>query len=434
MPVAGLASDPRIIGPFSKRRSGIVVLMVLLSVMTYFDRTIITIAGPGIMKEFSLSETEMGAVYSAYLLTYALLMVPGGLLADLLGPRRVLTFMALGSAVFTGLTALAGRPGLGAYMGVIPSFLMIRLALGVCAAPEYPSSGRMNANWTPASERARIWGWIASGAGIGGAISPLLFTWMSARYGWRGAFCISAVASAILGAVWYWYARDYPYGRQSAPTARSVQERRRTPWKQLLTNRDLMLLTAGYVTVAYFEYIFFYWLYYYFGQIRHMGMNQSVVYTTLMWLAWFVMTPIGGWVSDRAAARYGPRVGRRLVPIVGLTLSAILLYIGTNLTDTVSVVTLLCLSLGFAASSDGPYWAAAIDAGGEHSGVSGAILNTGGNLGGLLAPVLTPFIASKAGWSWGLYAGSLIVMIGVALWFFIGTSERVPAEAPREAQ
>jgi ACS family D-galactonate transporter-like MFS transporter len=84
---------------------------------------------------------------------------------------------------------------------VIPSFLAIRLALGACAAPEYPSSGRMNANWMPLSHRARVWGWIASGAGIGGAFSPLLFTWMSGRYGWRGAFWISAVASAILSLV-----------------------------------------------------------------------------------------------------------------------------------------------------------------------------------------------------------------------------------------
>jgi ACS family glucarate transporter-like MFS transporter len=246
------------------RRGGIVALLVLLSVMTYFDRTIITIAGPRIITEFSLSETEMGLVYSAYLLTYALLMVPGGLLADLLGPRLLLTVMALGSASFTGLTAVAGRPGLGTYIGVIPSFLLIRLALGVCAAPEYPASGRMNANWIPAWERARVWGWIASGAGIGGAISPVLFTWMSGRYGWRGAFCISAVTSAILGAVWYWYARDYPDGRRTPRAARRSKNVRRTPWKQLLSNRDLMLLTAGYFTVAYFEYIFFYWLYYYY--------------------------------------------------------------------------------------------------------------------------------------------------------------------------
>src|SRR5260370_42696252 len=99
--------------------------------MTYFDRIIITVAGPGIIKEFGLSETQMGSVYSAYLLTYALFMIPGGRLADLLGARRVLAFMALGSALFTGLTAVAGRPWMGAYIGIIPSFLAIRLLLGI---------------------------------------------------------------------------------------------------------------------------------------------------------------------------------------------------------------------------------------------------------------------------------------------------------------
>jgi len=212
----------------SDRRNGIVILLVLLTVMTYFDRIIITVAGPGIIKEFGFSETEMGSVYSAYVLTYALFMIPGGRLADLFGPRRVLAFMALGSALFTGLTALAGRPWMGAYIRIIPSFLAIRLLLGICAAPEYPASGRMNATWFAASERARVWGWIASGAGIGGALSPLLFSWMSGRYGWRGAFWISAVASAALALVWYGYARDYPVGHRSARNSKFAAQSGRT--------------------------------------------------------------------------------------------------------------------------------------------------------------------------------------------------------------
>src|SRR5580698_6132232 len=93
----------------SNKRIGIVVLMVLLSIMSYFDRTIMSIAGPAIVKEFSLSETQMGAVYSAFLLSYAVLMIPGGQLADRFGPRVVLTFMALGAAIFTGLTAMGGN-------------------------------------------------------------------------------------------------------------------------------------------------------------------------------------------------------------------------------------------------------------------------------------------------------------------------------------
>ena len=413
------------------KRSGVVLLMVLLSILTYFDRHIIAIAGPGIMKEFSISETQMGTIYSAYLLSYSLLMIPGGWLADIFGPRVVLTVMALGSALFTGLTALGGRPGLGAYLGIVPSFLAIRLAMGVFAAPTYPACGKMNANWIRPVERGRTWGWIASGAGMGGACSPIVFSWMISQYGWRGSLWLSALASAVLGIIWFWYVRDQPPSQARAAAANGA--RIATPWKVLFGNRNLMLLTAAYFTTNYFEYIFFYWLYYYFGQIRHMGMEQSAIYTTLMWVSWVVMTPIGGWVSDRLTARYGTRKGRRIVPVVGLTLSAILVCIGSNVTGTLPTVVLLCLSLGFASSSDGPYWAAALEACGKNSGVGGGIFNMGANLGGLLAPTITPFIASRLGWEWGLYAGGLVVLIGVSAWFFVGAESEMPAkvEAPQ---
>jgi MFS family permease len=159
-------------------RPMVVGLMIGLSVISYFDRTIMSIAGPEIMEEFRISATEMGAVYSAFILSYALLMIPGGRLADRFGPRRVLALSGLGAALFTGLSAFGARPGLGSFLGVIPAFVLIRLGLGVCTAPLYPSCARMNANWIPESRRARVQGLIASGAGLGGALSPLLFTWL----------------------------------------------------------------------------------------------------------------------------------------------------------------------------------------------------------------------------------------------------------------
>jgi len=60
-----------------------------------------------------------------------------------------------------------------------------------------------------------------------------------------------------------------------------------------------------------------------------------------------------------------------------------------------------------------------MDSGRGQEGAAGGIMNGLGNLGGLLAPVLTPYIASRAGWSWGLYAGSFIVLGGAAAWFFV---------------
>jgi ACS family glucarate transporter-like MFS transporter len=423
--------------------AGMVALMVGFSVMSYFDRTIMSIAGPKIIKEFSLSATQMGWVYSAFILSYAVLMIPGGRLTDRFGPWRVLTLMGLGAGLFTGLTALGGKTGLGTLVGVFPALIILRLGFGVSTAPIYPSCGRMNANWFPVSRRARVWGLVAAGAGVGSATSPLLFSWMMGRFGWRLSSVLAGAATATLALLWLFYARDYPSEHpalrpQNIPasaTENAVEGMRssvRTPWGRLLTDRNLMLLTAGYFTVAYFEYIFFFWIYYYFQEVRHMGQQQSAVYTTAPFVAWMVMTPLGGWASDRISERWGRKIGRRIVPIACLTLGAALLCLGINLSDPVAVTVVLSFSLGFASCSDGPYWASAIDVGGKHVGAAGGILNTGGNLGGFVAPVLTPFIAARAGWSWGLYFGSFVMMAGVVAWFFtdptraVGEGEGVP--------
>jgi len=415
-------------------QASVVGLLVAFSVMSYFDRTIMSIAGPVIMKEFSLSETSMGAVFSAFFLSYAVMNLPGGHFADRFGPRLVLTVTNLGAAVFTGLTALGGKPGLGAYLGIVPSFFLIRMAMGFFTGPLYPSCAKSSANWVSEGQRARVWGLVAAGAGLGGATSPLLFSWMIGKYGWRLSFALAAIVTAALAAIWFSYVTDHPADhpsiasetlesvRAQAPVQLSKAET--TPWKLLLTNRSLMLLTVGYFAVNYFEYIYFFWIYYYLGEVRHLGHTESAVAATLVFLTWMVMSPLGGWASDRLVLRWGPKNGRRIVAIVGLIFGAALLAIGINLTGTVATVAALCLSFGFASSTDGPYWATAISLGGRWVGAACGILNTGGNVGGV-APYIAPMIAAYAGWTWGLYSACIVLLLAVFLWFFIDPADRV---------
>jgi ACS family glucarate transporter-like MFS transporter len=409
------------VASFEGTRIGIVWLMVAFSIMSYFDRIIMSVAGPFIMAESHLSETEMGTVYSAFLFSYAILMIPGGRIADRFGPRRVLTVMGFGAALFTGLTALGGKPIFGIWLGVLPSFLAIRLALGVFTAPLYPSCAILNARWTPPASRARIWGWVASGSGIGGALAPLLFTWMIDQFGWRASFVTSAVVTGLLAVLWWIFVRDAPQG----PSKVAVQVQKKTPWGALFGNRHLMLLTISYVTANYFEYIFFYWMLYYFGKIRHASAQESAISSAIIWIAWAIMTPIGGWVSDRLVHTYGLKNGRRVMPMISLTIAAVLLGVAINITAMLPMVALLFITLGLAAATDGPYWVSSSDLGGRHVGAAGGIFNTGGNVGGFLAPILTPLMAKYFGWSAALYAGSAILLFGVVLWFFIDVTQSV---------
>jgi ACS family glucarate transporter-like MFS transporter len=236
---------------------------------------------------------------------------------------------------------------------------------------------------------------------------------------------ISAAVTGALGAIWYFYVRDFPPAVQEPAMA---GPKLRTPWRSLFTHRPLILLTLSYVTTNYFEYIFFYWLFYYFSQIRHASSRESAISSAVIWTAWAIMTPVGGWISDRLAARLGVKNGRRLVPMLGLTAAGILLIAAINVTAPVPMVVLLFLTLGLAAATDGPYWVSAGDLGGKHVGSATGLLNTGGNVGGFLAPIMTPFAAARLGWSWALYAGSLVVVIGAVLWVFIDVTKVVTGE------
>jgi ACS family glucarate transporter-like MFS transporter len=387
--------------------------MIALSSMSYFDRTILSIAAPGIMKEFGFSETAMGSVFSAFLLSYAILMGPVGALADRFGPRLVLTLGGIGNTILTGLTGMCSSLG---------GFWAIRLALGIATAPLYPACARMTANWFPATGVARVQSMVLAGSALGSAVSPIAFAALIAWLGWRASFWVAALATGVLYVVWHWSVRDYP---PNAASRSAIQERPKVEWAKLLRQRNLVLLTLSYFCLNYFEYIFFYWLYYYFGEVRHMGKSESAQYVTIVMLTSMVMMPLGGWISDRLTARYGRKKGRRIVPLATMALSAVLLYVGAGGLGTAATVAALSLAFGFSESAEGAFWASAIDFGQGQAGAAGGMMNSGGNLGGILAPILTPWVASYLGWTAGLYFGCLMVILGMAAWFFIDPDKTV---------
>jgi len=398
-------------------RLTIIALLCGFSTVSYFDRTIISIAGPALMKGFGISPVQMGSIFSAFVLGYALLMIPGGHLTDRLGGRVTLALVGVMSGAFTAMIVLGGRPGLGTYLGIVPALFAMRLGLGTVTAPLYPACARITANWIPVAHHAWVQGLIIAGSSLGAAISPVLFAWMLFHFQWRVSFLLAAVISAMLGAVWYAYARDFPpESRHSMPCR--VTSGGRTRWMKLFANRNLMLLTYAYSALGYFQYIFFYWIYYYFGEVRHLGTQSSAKYTTLLFLTEGTIIPLEGLLSDHLTRLYGAQFGRRIVPMGGLVLSALFTYAGTVMGGISGAVCCLSLAFGLSASCEGPFWAAVTEMAGDQVGGASSILNTGAQIAGMFAPVLTPYIASRAGWSWGLYTGSLVALSGVVAIYF----------------
>ena len=139
--------------------------------------------------------------------------------------------------------------------------------------------------------------------------------------------------------------------------------------------------------------------------------------------------PLGGWVSDRLQKRYGYRWGRAVVPIASLLLSAVFLGIGVLAKTPNAIVAWFSLALGVMGASEGPFWSTAVELGRKRGGTAAAIMNTGGNGGGMLAPVVTPWVSSQLGWPVGIAIGGVVCVVGAICWLGITPSRD---ETPRD--
>jgi MFS family permease len=344
-------------------------------------------------------------------------MMPGGWLADRLGGRLMILAGGLGASLFTGLTALAGVPGLGSLIGVLPAFLLIRIAFGACTAPLYPSSGRIISAWIRPESRGRALAFIVSAAGVGSAIATFVFSRTIGAIGWRACFIVAGFTALVVLAA---FQLLMPRGPETRGTA---AHRVFGGWWDLFSNRSLMLITASYFALNYLQYIFYYWIYYYFGTVRKVGKTETDIATMAAFASMAVMTPIGGYLSDRAVTRWGVKNGKRVVPIVGMILSSIFLYVGVEGWDVPTTIILFSLAVGCAIGTEGAFWSSTVAVGQPRAGAATGIMNCGGNLGGMLGPIITALIASRFGWTAGLYFASAVMMIGMVAWFFIDPSE-----------
>jgi MFS family permease len=185
--------------------------------------------------------------------------------------------------------------------------------------------------------------------------------------------------------------------------------------------------------VGYFQYLFFYWMNYYFEKILLLEESRSQRYAAIPALAMAVGMPLGGMVSDRLARLIGVRWGRRIVPIGGMTAGAALLGLGVLAREPAWIVTWFSLALGAVGAAEGPFWTTAVERGARLGGSAAAVLNTGGNAGGILAPILTPWVGERYGWAWAVALGSLVSLLGAALWLGIEPAGK-PADAKTSSE
>ncbi len=409
----------------SRVRWFLVFGLFILSAVAYLDRVNISIAGTSIAAEYHLSNIQLGWIFSAFLLGYALFQTPGGWLADRFGPRRVLTAGVLWWGFFTALTAaVSTRIAFAVLM-----FAAVRFFLGAGEAIIYPASNQFVSRWIPSPERGIANGLIFAGVGVGAGVTPILITYIMVHYGWRWSFWMSAIIGLIAGTVWYFVARDTPeeHTHVSAPelahiqaglTAKSAADGR-IPWSTIFASKEVLALTLSYFSFGYVAWIFFSWFFIYLANVRGLNLKVSAFYTTLPFLAMAACSPFGGAISDRLTKLYGKRLGRCGIAVFALFLTAVFLTLGSQVQSARLASVVLAGGAGALYLSQSSFWSVTADIASGSSGSVSGFMNMGNQFGGALTASLTPVIASRFGWTISFYVAAGLSVLGALAWLFV---------------
>jgi len=405
-----------------------VVMGFVMAIMavTALNRLNLSIAGKYIEAEFSFDTISMGRVFSAFLWGYGLFQIPWGYVCDRIGPRRTLTASIYCFAVGSGAMVFAPKFAAATGISALAVFRIVRFLTGVGEAAVSSNVTRVIASWTALRERGFASGLQVCGLGLGGTLTPIAIAWTMIHWGWRVSFAISASLAFLVVALWHWYATDWPeenprvnqqelqiiHPTSEKATPRPRHSATRVPWLTIFGSVSVWGLILAYGCQGYAFYVYYNWFYFYAVKVRGLDLMHAAAWTSAPFFAMAVLSPIGGWFSDRVARVSDRRKGRLAAVWVGMGLAALLLYTGNHLSITAVALPMIALAAGFTMFGAANFWAACIDLAPGYSASLSALMNTMGSLGGVVSSTVTASIAVHRGW---------VPALDVAVWVTIGS-------------
>jgi MFS transporter, ACS family, glucarate transporter len=276
------------------------------------------------MPALSLTQVQMGYVFSAFVLGYALCQLPGGWLGDRLGAHKVLTAAVLWWSLFTALTAAVGGVISWPWGGVAGTLLVVRFLVGVGEAAALPNSNRTVAKWFASGDRGAGMGISIAGIGVGGAITPPICAWLMVNFGWQSAFYVSGAAGILIALAWAWYATDRPEQHRHVndaelrhirgqdlltPLAPSAGDEP-VPWRGFLYTPTVWWLVLSYTGLRLYRLYLLVLVLSIPGQCTRLQCPPRLCYASGPFVAMALCCPLGGWLSDRLAGALGLNQGR----------------------------------------------------------------------------------------------------------------------------
>ena len=369
-------------------RYRVLILLFFLILVTYLDRVCISLVGVRIKNEFNLSNTQFGWVVGAFALAYALFEIPGGILGDRIGQRKVLIRIVLWWSLFTALTGLT--------MGLV-SLVIVRFLFGAGEAGAFPNGTGVISRWLPAVETSKGISALFVGQSSGAALAPLMVVPLAAAYGWRAPF----FASGAIGLVWVfvcfiWF-KNHPAEMKniSEKEKKFIENNRRfslhthsIAWKSFFKQRNIWLMMLAFFCAQWSLYFFVAWMPIYLQQGRHFTESEMKMTTSFLFFCGIAGALSAGVINDWLVKKKGLKFGRRLMGFLALGMMSLLFFITakTISNNIASVALIICYP--FLPVFGTTAFSTCIDIGGNNSCTIAGVMNFAGSAGAFALSVL----------------------------------------------
>jgi sugar phosphate permease len=389
--------------PSMKVRWWVCFLLFLTWLMSYIDRSLMPMALPLIGKEFGLSPTVMGVVISAFFIGYGSMQIPGGMIADRIGPRKAITFGVAAWSAFSVLTGAATS---------LANLIAVRILFGFSEGVHPPAAFKALSAWFHSRERARANGLVMSSNTIGPMFAPILFAAVTGLLGWRDAFYLISIPGFLIALAVYWYLRDTPAGhpavsrQELAEIGSDGRTQQRMSFSELLRHKALWQLFFVYMTWDVTWWGFQAWLPSYLLNVRGFTLVRTGAVTALPFAAGFLGMLLSAYVSDRT---------RRRKPVLVAVLlgNALFMSLTATATGATSAVIFLTTTGFFLPAIQGPFWSLPMDLlPSRVMGYSTGFINTGGQIAGIGAPII---IGALIQWTGQYDTGFVFMALSAAL-------------------
>jgi ACS family glucarate transporter-like MFS transporter len=409
-------------------RHRVVGLVIVLGMITYIDRACISRMTEPIMRDLSLDKVQMSWVFSAFAIAYAIFEIPTGCMADRSGTRRVFARIVLWWSVFTMATAAAFN-----YV----SMLVVRFLFGAGEAGAWPCMARTFSRWIPLHERGVVQGIFFAGAHLGAALTPFLVTHLLGFMSWRMVFVCFGLLGVGWTVIWYYWFRDEPADHPAVNAAeRALIEGGRGPsphhefnaayWKKLFSHRNVLALCLMYFPNSMVFYFCITWLPTYLKEKHHFTGGAADFYAGLPFFVAIFGDLCGGFITDGAVKRFGPRWGRTGVGAATCVVAALALLAVPLVPNPHAAAILIAFAVAATMTSLAATWATCIEVGGSQPGVVGATMNSAGQVGAMLCPLVVGYsLEWFQNWDVTLYVIGGLFIVATACWMVIDPREKV---------